>query len=600
MNEWFRHAQPEVCDAMSALQLDYRFEGDPLGTVWWLYLQQLQFTHNGRTYELPKSAPEALRQHVYEGNEIYHCLDRLAIPQLKTSFDEIIIPISTMRPTTMTEEEVEWWRDTRDELIFRKFHEAIEKTTTTTTTTTKTKQRKSSQKTTASQKRGRPKKQKLATADAGADLLISRNSKTLKSKKLTKAEAETAAAAQNHLQQQPIVFPTIEEYAATARSSYNNNQVVEEREASYHRENSSFEDWRFLLGSHHSLLVYGVGSKRALLNRFASEELEKDGDVLAIDGFDKEVTMDGILQLIVDHWLDGMEPSRSVHHRYDVQIGGTSHGPFGMQQYPRHDGLHPALVVQRAIAIAKALAQEVVASSSSSTTTGTCCRPLYLVVHNIDGVALRNPTAQEALAGLAFHSTTTGARGGRGQSCIRLVASVDHVNGPALLWDSLTCSRFRWVWKHVDTGRPYIEEVTESGMSSMNHPFPKNMSQRRKLMIADDEDDDDDNNATETSIFAVLTSLAPRHAESLQQLASLQLSSSSADDGNEIGEEIWVDYTALRSQCGLKCIVSTDNQLRYFLKELSDHGIVESHTQKPAYRIPYSKDKLKKILNFQR
>jgi hypothetical protein len=119
----------------------------------------------------------------------------------------------------------------------------------------------------------------------------------------------------------------------------------------------------------------------------------------------------------------------------------------------------------------------------------------------------------------------------------------------------------------------------------MNNPLPKT-SQRKRIA-------EDDDNATETSIFAVLTSLAPRHAESLEQLASLQLNA----DGNEIEE--WVDYTALLRQCELKCIVSTDNQLRYFLKELSDHGIVESHTQKPAYRIPYSKDKLKQILNFK-
>jgi hypothetical protein len=60
------------------------------------------------------------------------------------------------------------------------------------------------------------------------------------------------------------------------------------------------------------------------------------------------------------------------------------------------------------------------------------------------------------------------------------------------------CSTPFRCWKHVNnTGRPYIEEVTESGMSSMNNPLPKTSQQKQ---IAKDDD-----NTTKTSIFAILT-----------------------------------------------------------------------------------------------
>jgi hypothetical protein len=49
MSGWFATATPEECDAMSALQLDYRFSGDHLGSVWWIHLQELDFKHNCQT-----------------------------------------------------------------------------------------------------------------------------------------------------------------------------------------------------------------------------------------------------------------------------------------------------------------------------------------------------------------------------------------------------------------------------------------------------------------------------------------------------------------------------------------------------------------------
>lgn len=536
MQEWFEKAPPEQRDTMTALQLDYRFERDNLSGMWWKIFQELGFQHDGVKYELPGSAPASARKE-YDGMEIYEHLDRFAIPQLTSAFQEF-----PERPESyMTKEQVDWWRDTREEMIFRKFRIDIEKNV------VRRKQRKTTKgKQTSLLKNNKAKRKSAPSShDPGADLFMKRSRKGGSKKK----GAENSEIDQNV----DIVFPTIQKYAEMAQTF--NIEEAEGREDSYV---SSFENWRFLSSMNQSLLFYGVGSKRHLLNRFAKEELEKDGDVLIIDGFDEDVTIQGILQLIVHHWLGGKEPG---HNRYDVNVGLNS-GAYGSQMYALRGD---ASTVQKSIAIAYALAQRVPSNSM---------RALYLVLHNIDGIALRNPTAQEALAGLVSSSTTP-----CGLNSLRLVASVDHVNGPALLWDSLTSNRFRWDWIQMHTHRPYILELTESKISD---GLPKSSSRKR---IAENED------ATEESVFNVLASLAPRITEVLKQLASLQL---------DTGED-WIDHTDLLKKCQLKMCVNTDSQLRVYLRELCDHGIVASEYGSPlTYRIPYSEIKLNQILNYQR
>ena len=532
--EWVKTATSEQCDAMTAMLLDYRFEGDNLISMWWKIFRELGFKHDGTKYELPESAPLS---GIFEGNELYERLDQFAIPQLTSTFQEV----SPIPEVVVTRKEddivVEWWRKLRDEMIFRRFHPAIEKI--------KAKPRKKGSRTkpTISSKVSQPKRKATTGSDSGAELFMKRQRKrSLKHKGTEDNEVDTQ-----------VIFPTVEEYTKVANYDLTG---VGSREESYA---NNFGQWKFLCSTNQSLLFFGAGSKRTLLNRFADEELEKDGDVLIVDGFDKDVTIEGILDLIVCYWLEGKEPG---HNRYDVHLRDF-HDPLGAHFYPVRGDLS---IVQRAVAIGQALAQSTV----------NTLRPLYLVLHNIDGVGLRNPTAQEALASLVSQSKTI-----MGLNSLRLIASVDHVNGPALLWDSLTCFRFSWIWKQVNTHRPYIEEVTESKISDS---LPK-LTQRKRSA----------ENATEESVFAVLTSLAPRITEVLKELASLQLGMPT-DQG-----ERWVNYRDLLRQCRHAMCVSNDNQLRNFLGELIDHGIVERNEgSTPSYCVPYSNDKLEQIINYER
>jgi hypothetical protein len=114
--------------------------------------------------------------------------------------------------------------------------------------------------------------------------------------------------------------------------------------------------------------------------------------------------MNGILDSIVIGFLNGKEPSLSVGQQF-------------------LSGSHKLL--KRAECIAKTLA------------AGKNC--LYIVLHNIDGVGLRNSLAQSSLAALVVHGTVNQVRR------IRLVASMDHVNAAVFLWDARTRASFSWV-----------------------------------------------------------------------------------------------------------------------------------------------------------
>jgi len=108
----------------------------------------------------------------------------------------------------------------------------------------------------------------------------------------------------------PFHLSNPEECVSNLQSTPIKHQHEIDRLESEHRQN--FTDWSFLLNANHSLLLYGFGSKRKLLNDFAKETLSVEGDVISIDGFDRECSVDQILDVLVYGFLNGEEPS--FHH----------------------------------------------------------------------------------------------------------------------------------------------------------------------------------------------------------------------------------------------------------------------------------------------
>jgi len=348
------------------------------------------------------------------------------------------------------------------------------------------------------------------------------------------------------------------------------------------------EDWRFLLATNHSLLLYGYGSKLHLLNVFAEQGLSHEGYAVVLNGFDPDISVESILDLLVELFLDGLEPGplqTSLPGMEDDDVVKWS----ALHMDPKTSNLQQVILhkicdpVERARAIATAIAKNQAKELF----------PIFLVIHNLEGMGLRNRLAQDILSTLVSHSIVqpSGLRG------LRLIASVDHVDAAAVLWSVRASAQYRWMWKKVHTYEPYKEELIMLEPDELNTNSNKTRrasgvgsKRQQQASIIDGKGAD--------RVMNVLRSVANRHTEVMQILATLQLAAPGGPNKLQ-----WVDFAQLQQNCLNKCTVRNGSQLRTFLSELEDHELVAVQKQglsKVMVRIPYSDDKLNEILAFER
>nr|CAD7568508.1 unnamed protein product [Timema californicum] len=184
-----------------------------------------------------------------------------------------------------------------------------------------------------------------------------------------------------------------------------------------------------------SVILYGVGSKRILLQRFQDECLQ-DKPVLMVNGFFPSLTIKEMLDSITDDILELEDCPVNVHECID-RIESE------FQSDPQLE--------------------------------------LYFIVHNIDGPTLHTHKNQEILSRLARVDN------------IHLVASVDHINAP-LIWDQKKLSRFNFLWWDVTSLLPYTSEtsfetsmlVQHSGavaLASLRNVFQSLTSNARQIFL---------------------------------------------------------------------------------------------------------------------
>jgi origin recognition complex subunit 2 len=397
--------------------------------------------------------------------------------------------------------------------------------------------------------------------EKGSDLYLHKNSARMK----RKAPPVQVNVTSTDYSVDQLVLPTFEECERLVESC--SLEDVEEIEQNY--EKNHFGDWRFLLSTNHSLLFFGAGSKYTLLNSLCDNELDKEGYSLIINGFDSNASVDGVLDLIVQLFLDGKEPDAN-----SVSAISQDDGDFPVVgiSNPSFVRAHP--MVERAATISRAFAHH-----ASQT-----LEPLFLVFHNLDGLP-NDAVSQEALAALPVNSKVA-----NGTNSIRIVASIDHVDSAATLWNSVHASaNFSWIRKEVHTYRPYKEElamVRRGEESSSNRKSAKLKSRRVEEEQA-------------ARVLDVLKTIAPRHAEVVQILARLQLDQSKGANNDDENNK-WVDYAVLFGACKAKYVVSKDGQLQPYVRELEDHMLIMTKTEggSKLVTIPYSTEKLNEILAY--
>ena len=178
--------------------------------------------------------------------------------------------------------------------------------------------------------------------------------------------------------------------------------LAERKRLAARYENELYPRWRALLHAGFSVLVYGFGSKKLMLEDFANRYC-LDGGVAVVNGFFPELKLRQLLATC----CAALSPTAAAT---DFR------------------GKPPA-----------ALLAHIAAAAGAG-------RRLYLVLHGADGAALRTSDAVAALATLA---ATPG---------VHLLASADHVNFP-LLWPKRAAAKLNWAWEHAPTYAPYVAET---------------------------------------------------------------------------------------------------------------------------------------------
>ncbi|KAL7991519.1 hypothetical protein Chor_015775, partial [Crotalus horridus] len=183
-----------------------------------------------------------------------------------------------------------------------------------------------------------------------------------------------------------------------------------ERDKLMTQHESLFYKWMLQLHLGFNIVLYGLGSKRDLLEKFRISLLQ-DSVHLVVNGFFPNITIKSILNSITEEVLNHMGTFRSPQDQVDF--------------------------------ILKSFKEDV----SSE---------LYLLIHNLDSKMLRGDKSQQILGQLSSLSN------------VYLIASIDHINAP-LMWDQAKQSMYNWLWYETTTFSPYAEETAYENSLLVQH-----------------------------------------------------------------------------------------------------------------------------------
>ncbi|NP_001020549.1 origin recognition complex subunit 2 isoform B [Mus musculus] len=162
-----------------------------------------------------------------------------------------------------------------------------------------------------------------------------------------------------------------------------------------------FHKWMLQLHLGFNIVLYGLGSKRDLLEKFRTTMLQ-DSIHVVINGYFPGVSVKSILNSITEDVLSHVGTFQSVLDQRDWIIN----------RFKEDSSLE-----------------------------------LFLLIHNLDSQMLRGDNSQQILGQLSsLHN-------------VYLIASIDHLNAP-LMWDHAKQSLYNWLWYETTTYSPYTEETS--------------------------------------------------------------------------------------------------------------------------------------------
>ncbi|KAF8229760.1 origin recognition complex subunit 2 [Tricholoma matsutake] len=277
-----------------------------------------------------------------------------------------------------------------------------------------------------------------------------------------------------------------------------------------------------------NLLLYGFGSKRRVLNHFATDYCSKAGYAVVANGFKPDFTMKDFLTSIEN--VPGIS-----------SLGASS--------------------------TTESQANRIYDFFAESTQ-----RHLYIIIHNIDAPPLRSAKAKSCLSLLALNPR------------IHIVASIDHINAP-LLWSSSEVSArkqevpmsrsvhprgFAWLWHDLTTLASYDFELAYADRSSISGAHGGGARRKNNLSAQ---------NAaamTETAALHILASVTQKAQKLFVLMGTKQLESigEAGDTTSSDLQQFAIGYDFLFTTARDNFIASNDTALRSLLGEFRDHSLV--------------------------
>lgn len=289
-------------------------------------------------------------------------------------------------------------------------------------------------------------------------------------------------------------------------------------------ETDYFGQFLFELSQGFNLLFYGYGSKRHLLTSLAEQIYTVPGSVVVVNGYLPALTVRDILSTISTALLGAEHTTRLT------------------------------ATVENILALLTAAPG-----------------PLTLLIHNLDGEALRAEKSQTLLARLAAHPN------------VSVVASIDHIRAP-LLWDAARISQFNFLWHDGTTFEPYTVEIpADEALSLVDGAGRAGGTKGVKYVLASLP-------SNAKSLFRVLVS---------HQLEAMAEAGDAGAGKKAGGEEVGVEYRVLYQRAVSEFICSNDVAFRTLLKEFQDHQMVSSRKDGSGMEVfwaPFRREDLEGIL----
>ncbi|KAK7064634.1 origin recognition complex subunit 2 [Favolaschia claudopus] len=313
-----------------------------------------------------------------------------------------------------------------------------------------------------------------------------------------------------------------------------------------------FSRWLCELAEGFNLLCYGFGSKRQLLNDFASQRCSKLGHVVVVNGFQPDLTVKDMFNAIENI------PGISALSLSSTTAEGQARRIYDFFSQPARKRRH-----------------------------------LYLIIHNIDAFFVRTPKVKACLSLLALHPS------------IHVVASIDHLNSPLLWSSSEACARkdqatadgktplrgYAWLWHDLTTLAPYDFELSFADRTSITGALTSR-KQRADVATVGAA-------ISETAAKHVLAAVNDRAQKLFNLMGQRQLAAIDVGDPNVDGlREFSVPYDVLFPLARENFLAVNDTAMRALLGEFRDHGLVLSAQASggEVLWIPLRKERLSNVL----